>query len=485
VSPEARGRGPSEGGPDSGEAQLSPEAASARDTAVNRVRQAIGLIDDFVAGRGPTNASQVRRLPPTPEQAEARRAAARAAIALEEQRSAELGALIARIEHPKVKHVTVGSGVAATLSHATQRAGQGAAPGPVRDLPEAIAISESPDWWRILGDRDIGQPVTHYESVGYRHQPGDFNPDHTGRARASDVAYANAMTALDSGMVTLKGRVTAIERLSGEEQWPVRTAWRLQVDDEKWIYADLVAYAGGLGSPTKHNAFVRAPELERQLRSTGRLTDAQQQLVPTVGEGETVLIIGGGGTAGWAAQEAVRNGRKATIITRDPSLGGVPPHVRRELDSHGVHVLEGQVIRAESGGSGVVLGVLRKDKSSFEVSGAGVSLAIGQTPNLPRGLEERVFRMKRRQLNGKERVVALEAIDQITNEPTGLTIHGAAMATPAFKQGPKPYVQDRDEFVAALDRQANDLDVPEDSRGVEPSIHQSAINVPLSNEVPE
>jgi hypothetical protein len=38
--------------------------------------------------------------------------------------------------------------------------------------------------------------VTDYGSSGRRWQLGAFNADHRSRARASDVAYANAMTAL-------------------------------------------------------------------------------------------------------------------------------------------------------------------------------------------------------------------------------------------------------------------------------------------------
>jgi hypothetical protein len=59
------------------------------------------------------------------------------------------------------------------------------------------------------------------------------------------------------------------------------------------------------------------------------------------------------------------------------------------------------------------------------------------------------------------------------------------MTTRPFKEGPTPVVDDRADFKAALKRQASDDDVPEFSRGVEPSIHQSARNIPLGNERPQ
>ena len=99
-------------------------------------------------------------------------------------------------------------------------------------------------------------------------------------------------------------------------------------------------------------------------------------------------------------------------------------------------------------------------------------------------MEDMHFRMMKRVVNGKERVVGLEAFDPETNVPTGLIVQGAEMTARPFKFGPKPFVEDRDAFAAALARQAGDEDVPEFSRGVEPSIHQSAVNVPASNERP-
>lgn len=418
---------------------------------------------------------------PTPAEAEMHRAMAREAIRVNEERSRQVTALLESEQNPKVKNITVGEGVAGTLSHNTQTSGTGAKLGAVADLPEAIAISDKADWWQILGDRDIGQPVGDWKSKGYTWQPGAFNPDHKGLGRASDVAFANAMTALESGMVSVRGRVTAVDQFKPEAQWPVEANWRVELNGKKWVYTDTVAFGGGLGQPKKHAAF--KPSLEQQLRETGRFADAQTKLMPdNVPSGGTVVVIGGGGTAGWAAQEAVRTGRRAIIITLDSSLRGVPPHVRQELDQHGVQIIEGTVDTATLREGRVVLTLNGSSDSPSTVTGDAVSLAIGQVADLPAGLEEQHFRMQTQVVDGEERVVGLESYDPATNQGTGLFIKGAEMTTPPFKKGPKPFVKDRDEFAKALERQANDPRVPEKSRGVEPSIHQSAINVPMSNE---
>jgi hypothetical protein len=424
----------------------------------------------------------IDRTPPTKEQAEANRTMARQAIKVNEARSQQVTALFEGMDAPKVKHATIGEGVAATMSHASQTHGQGVAPGEIKDMPEALAIAENPDWWQILGDRDIGQPVTDYFTKGYRWQPGEFNADHKKLGRASDVANANAMTALETGMVTLRGLVTEVQQFSGTETWPVAANWRIQLDGRKWLYVDNVSFAGGLGAPKKHPQF--SESLEQQLLATNRMTYAQQALIPPAPEGGTILVIGDSGTAGWAAQEAVRAGRKAIIVARNPSLPGVPPHVRKDLTEHGVEVVTGEVDTAALEGNKVVLtmkGAVR-GQSPVKVHGDAVSMAIGQQQVLPRGFEDLHFRPVERSFNGKPRIVALESYDPKTNLGTGVVVEGAQMTTRAFKEGPKPFVKDREKFVEALSKQANDPDVPEGSRGVEPSIHQSGVNIPLANE---
>jgi hypothetical protein len=421
---------------------------------------------------------------PTAAEAEVNRAMARRAIQINAQRSQQVTSMMADRKAPKVKHITVGEGVAGTLSHSTQTHGTGAMPGPLTEMPDAIAISDQPDWWQILGDRDIGQPVGEWRSPGYKRQPGVFNPDHKNLGRASDVAYANAMTALESGMATVRGRVTAVEQFKpGGEPWPIEAKWRVKIDDAKWVYSETAAKCNGLGVPRKLGAINDA--LEGVLKRGGRISYAQQQLIPSVPEGTTVVVIGDGGTAGWAAQEAVRTGRKAIVIARNGDLSSMPPHLRQYLAEHAIPVFNGEVQTAAIENGRLILGVaqLGSDVVDRTVIGDGVSLAIGQATALPGGMESLRFRMMKRFEHGTERVVALEAYDPKTGDPTGLVVQGAAMTTWTFKSEKSPvHVDNREEFVKALAEQANAPDVPQYSKGVEPSIHQSARNIPLSNE---
>lgn len=285
-------------------------------------------------------------------------------------------------------------------------------------------------------------------------------------------------------MVSVRGRVTAVEEFKpGGEPWPVAAKWRVKLDDAKWVYSDSVAFAGGLGVPRKLGAV--SDGLEKVLQQGGKITYAQQQLIPSVPEGATVVVVGDSGTAGWAAQEAVRTGRKAVVIARNGSLSSMPPHLRKYIAEHAIPVVTGEVQTAalENGRLAIGVSPLGSDIVDRTVIGDGLSVAIGQVAAAPAGMESLRFRMMKRVEKGKERVVALEAYDPATGQSTGLVVQGAAMTTRLFKEGPL-LVDDRDEFVKALAQQANDPDVPYYSKGVEPSIHQSARNIPLSNERP-
>jgi hypothetical protein len=286
-------------------------------------------------------------------------------------------------------------------------------------------------------------------------------------------------------MATARGRVTAVEEFSGSDTWPVKAKWRVKIDDRKWVYADTVAFAGGLGTPNRLGAISDA--LEGVLKQGGRITYAQQTLIPPVPGGATIIVIGDSGTAGWAAQEAVRTGHKAIIVARSEGMPNMPPHLRRYISEHSIPVVQGDVKTASLDAGQIALGLSPVGSAavSHSINGDGISIAIGQATVLPKGMDDLHFRMLKRVDNGKERVVGLEAYDPETGQATGLVVQGAAMTTRPFKEGPTPVVDDRADFKAALKRQASDDDVPEFSRGVEPSIHQSARNIPLGNERPQ
>lgn len=417
---------------------------------------------------------------PTPAEAEMHRAMAREAIRVYEERSMQLTTRITGLQDPKVKHITIGDSTAGVLSHSTQKNGAGALPGPIGEaLPEAIAISDNPDWWRILGDRDIGQPVGEWKSKGYRWQPGAFNSDHEGFGRASDVAYANAMTALDTGMASVRARITDVEEFKVGESWPVEAKWRVKLNGQKWVYCDTVVFAGGLGVPRTLPAL---NDVQPVLEKSGRFTYAQQKLIPDVGEGETIIVIGDSGTAGWAAQEAIRKSRKAIIVARNASMPAMPKRLRDFAAQHSIPIVAGEIKSAAFEKGELVLQVGSKDQPvpQHTIRGAGVSLAIGQEAVLPEGMQDMRFKMVKRD----GRVVALEAYDPATPDkrPTGFMVQGGAMTTAPFKDERHPIVDDVKEYKDALKKQASADDVPQHSKDVEPSIHQSGRNIPLAND---
>lgn len=364
--------------------------------------------------------------PPTPEEAAALNAQAERVIAQQEARSEEVAALMSGVEHPYVRQVTVGAGLAGILSHGTtpwKRARHGIAGEPLHTVPESLVISEDFDWWTVLEAWPIGQSVTDYHSPARTHQAGDFNPDHAGKARASDLANSNAMTAYANAMPVYKRRVTEVEMFDGSTEWPVKTTWRLKAGDQ-WVYTDHVNWAGGLGVPRKHRAF--GEDLENQLRAAGKLTDAQdpkRPLVPDI-SGGTIAVIGGGPTAGWAAVKAAQNGNRARLIMRpSDSVESLPPELQASLTDHGVEVVTGDVVQTSAADGRVRLEL--NDGNTLHVD--GVSLAIGQTFAPPEGFDKLVFRPKRREVNGQQLIVAWEAFDPATGQATGMEVRGANM----------------------------------------------------------
>lgn len=411
--------------------------------------------------------------PPSPAEAEANRAIAAQARKINAQRSQKMTELVYAAEHPKFRHITVGEGVAASLSHSSQHHGPGVKPGALTELPESIAISDHPDWWGILGDREIGQPVTDWSSSAYRWQPGAFNADHQNLGRASDVANANAITALESGMAVVRGRVTEIEQFKAGTHWPVDAKWRAKIDDKKWVYADSIDESGGLGVPNKVDSL---NSVEAAMKAAGRFVYAQEKLIPNVSAGGTIVIFGDSGTAGWAVQDAIAAGCNAILIVNDFTMPKMPDRLREFVAKHKVRIVHQNDTKRFEWSNQKLSFMIGND--SYVVD--GVSVAAGQTTVMPKGMDELRFRMVTVSADdGQSRVVALESFDESSGRATGLTVQGAAMTARPFRQG--ALVQDVADYNRRLAAQAAATDVPIDSRGVEPSIHQSARNIPLSN----
>ena len=458
---------------------------SAADPAARAVRAPSGLWQLTRAGRS----IAIHERPPTAEEAEGLRARARAAIAFNRRRSEELAALLERGTGPvRTRHLTIGAGTAATLAHASLPSGlgRGVMPGETLDrVPDSFAIARAPDWLQQLGDREFGQPVTHHRSSAYRHQPGDFNPDHASKGRASDIAHANALTAHDTGMVVYPGTVTHAEPRAPGPGWEApELAWRVKVDRlDRWIYAETIDLAAGLGAPRAHPAFDDA--LRAQLGA--RIVDAQNHLDPPIARG-TLAVVGDSGTALFAAENALDAGLQVILIARDGNLGqirSINPTTVAAVLARGARVVPGEVTSASAASAGAIL--LTVSGSAHPLPVDAVSLAIGQQASLPAGLERETLRAQnievrpiRRTVDGQDRVVGLEAVDRETGKPLGLRLQGAVITTDPAKE----LVADKYEraFARDLHKQATDANVPDLSRGVEPAIYQSAINIPLTNE---
>jgi hypothetical protein len=285
---------------------------------------------------------------------------------------------------------------------------------------------------------------------------------------------ANAMTALEAGMVVVRGRVTEVEAFKDGATWPVAAKWRLKLDGKKWVFADTVAYGGGLGVPRE---VAGLDAVEPAMRQAGRLVYAQDKLIPSLPAGGTVVIFGDSGTAGWAAQDAIAAGYKVKLVVGDPAMPKMPSRLRDFISKHDVHVLPLEDITAATWSGDQLSFKIGADK----ILADGVSVAAGQTTVLPKGMDEMHFRMVPESSGtGDRRVVALETFDPDTGVSTGLVVQGAAMTAQPFKQG--TLVKDVAEYRRLLARQANADDVPQDSRGVEPSIYQSARKIPSSNQ---
>lgn len=202
----------------------------------------------------------------------------------------------------RVERVIVGGGLAATLAWATRANTEGTC--------VVLARAEEP-WWSRREHR-LGQPASELVSEGFVLQPHEFADDIDGFAPASALADAIAVTAHAHGMPLVLGCCVdqPIERTE-DGRFVVHAGGRR-------IEAEHVDVAVGLGPARRlrdrhGNATIVTEEDERLLLADGRLVFGQDQWLQPVRR-HRVLVIGGGATAAWNVELALRHGAKVTWL---------------------------------------------------------------------------------------------------------------------------------------------------------------------------
>lgn len=476
---------------------------------------------------------------PTMEQVALNLMAVECAHAIMQKRLDELQQLVDKERQPKTQHLIIGAGLCGTMTYHTLpfSRGYGVAPGvDPQEIPAVMNISASPDPWRSRAIASpIGQPVTEWQSPGLTRQAGEFTTDHTGFGYARDIAYAIALTAFESGMMTYYGRVTALD-VAPDQSWPRDVQCRIRVVndanfDGKYIYTDRCDLAVGLGPARRLTAEQLSHTDEALLRAAGALLYGQEHLEGAqplrsrqvsgdsqAGAPYRVLIIGGGATAAWNAERVVQDenvrvvwlgrptkldeyrgaeskaiealrgrmglstGEQARLRdlwafrdarnTRNESIFQEPRIERRMGEV-------GQILHVGGGAQVKVKGQAPDD--DFEETFDQVIVSIGQDMGRvddhgPASAWRLVkdAKLELQMILDKGRLVGLESV-----EPQGmLRVLGAAMHAGLLRLlNPK----DHNKYRQLLFEQANDASVPQHSQGVPGSIYQIGQDVPRAN----
>lgn len=219
-------------------------------------------------------------------------------------------------EPTRVERVIVGGGLTATLAWATRSRAEGT----------CVVLARSVEPWWSRREHRLGQPASELVSEGFVLQPHDFADDIDGFAPASALADAIAVTAHEHEMPLVLGCCVdrPIERTE-DGRFVVHVGARR-------IEAEHVDVAVGLGPARRlrdrdGNATIVTEEDERLLLADGRMVFGQDQWQQPVRSGR-VLVIGGGATAAWNVERALRHGATVTWVAPvDVPVGG--DHARR------------------------------------------------------------------------------------------------------------------------------------------------------------
>jgi hypothetical protein len=121
------------------------------------------------------------------------------------------------------------------------------------------------------------------------------------------------------------------------------------------------------------------------------------------------------------------------------------------------------------------------------VEADGIVAATGQSLVLPEGMVPQTirFRMVITEHQGKERVVALDAIGPVDGRTLGIRLIGAQMTQFARPENEAWIIQsERVRFQQMVREQSFDDTVPSESLGVPGSIYQTNVDVPLAMKEP-
>jgi hypothetical protein len=407
-----------------------------------------------------------------------------------------------------VDDVFVGAGQGGTLAYATSRTAVGAAPGvDITEIPRAINIAPEGGTFSKHGDFPIGQRPSDVRAPAEARSAGEFTSNHDVPVEASNYDRSIVMTGYDAGMATFKATVTEVE-VRPPEGWgdgvpPESQDMPIRITaGGKTIYTRRLVSSTGLGKPRP----LGVPQ-EAELVRAGKLVYAQESLT-LPGGAKIVAVIGDGATGAWAAEQSIRKGAtKVYWISKHPASRSAPPAVRAELASFGLSAdqidLYWRAYNERNAGTFARIGAeveleadvtaMRLDPVSGQVtitlSGGrvlhtdGVVSATGQLLDVPRGIDDANlmrFRLVTVGSGGAERLVALDAVDPVTNQPLGIRIMGAQMV-----QAKELLVDtERERFEFLIARQVSNDGVPEASRHVRGSIYQTNRDIPAANTQP-
>ncbi len=441
---------------------------------------------------------------PTAEEAAAARAAADEAEAICKRRDEQLTRLIQqhRGGYIVVDEAILGAGQAGTLANAAMAAG-GAPPGvDITAIPARINIAPEGSMFGRHGDFPIGQTPGELAAPANGHQPGEFHSDHSKPINASDYVRSLTMTSYESGQVTYRATADNIEINPRDGTWPVDAACRITADGVTIYVKGRMVSAMGMGAG--RSTLIKG---EAALIAAKKLVFAQDSL--SIPGAQKIVIIGAGPSGEWAVERAISANVEVIWMGRiDGGNAGAqlcPPEVRAQMQSQGVpedkidffwkaYNKRTAQLATKSAFDNIGTGPGKVQLRSVDLGEAtidpvtgkvhigdlvvdGVVAATGQVANLPPGLADVKFKLVVVNVDGRPRLVGLDPVDANGQVIPNMRLVGAQAINPAMVDHVLP---DQVAQFRALSEEASTIDVPELSKNVRGSIHQTNKSVPAA-----